>query len=87
MNPIPCTICKEDGHTAAKCPTLVDPLRPGFSGAGGGGGGHSHEEEDKLCVCVRGGVCGIFSTGLCIRTEQCSQRCSHSANARRRIGL
>lgn len=53
MNSIPCTICQEDGHKAAKCPTLVDPLKPGFSGAGGGGGGHSHDDDDDEAIRCR----------------------------------
>ncbi len=32
-----------------RCPMLVDPLQPGFSGAGGGGGGgHDHDEDEHL---------------------------------------
>lgn len=30
MNPIPCTVCGEDGHRCQKCPTLSSPLKDGF---------------------------------------------------------
>ena len=50
MNPIPCTICKEEGHTAGKCPTLVDPLKQGFYTGGGAGGGGGGEEDESICV-------------------------------------
>ncbi len=42
----PCSVCKEGGHEARKCPTLTQPLSPGFQG-GGGGGGHAHDDEDE----------------------------------------
>lgn len=48
METIPCTICKQPGHLARKCPELTNPLKEGFQG--GGGGGHSHEEDD---ACMR----------------------------------
>ena len=47
MNFATCSLCKEQGHSTNKCPDLVDPLKPGFSGAGGGGGGHSHDDDDE----------------------------------------
>ena len=44
-----CSLCKEEGHNAAKCPELTDPLQPGFSGAGGGGGNsHDHDDDESL---------------------------------------
>lgn len=44
-----CSLCGEDTHNMMRCPMLVDPLQPGFSGAGGGGGGgHDHDEDDHL---------------------------------------
>lgn len=49
MNPIPCTICKEEGHHARKCPTLADPLKPGFYTGGGAGGGGGGEEDETIC--------------------------------------
>ncbi len=46
-----CTLCKEEGHNANKCPDLTDPLQPGFSGAGGGGGNsHDHDDDESLSV-------------------------------------
>jgi hypothetical protein len=43
-----CSLCKEEGHNANKCPDLTDPLNPGFSGAGGGGGNsHDHDDDDE----------------------------------------
>jgi hypothetical protein len=81
MNPIPCTICQEDGHKAAKCPTLVDPLKPGFSGAGGGGGGHSHDDDDER-ACVRGGMLGACVAIVSrIRTRQWKPQYSRSVSA------
>jgi hypothetical protein len=53
MNPIPCTICQEDGHKASKCPTLHSPLTPGFHQGGGGGGGHSHDDDDDEAIKCR----------------------------------
>jgi hypothetical protein len=51
MNFATCALCKEQGHNTSKCPELVDPLKPGFSGAGGGGGGgHDHDEDERLLV-------------------------------------
>lgn len=51
MNFATCSLCKEQGHNAAKCPDLVDPLKPGFSGAGGGGGGgHSHDDDEGISL-------------------------------------
>lgn len=41
-----CSLCGENSHNLFRCPTLTDPLKPGFSGAGGGGGGH--DEDDHL---------------------------------------
>jgi hypothetical protein len=43
----PCSICKENGHSAKKCPSLHDVLKEGFYSGGGGGGGHSHDEDDE----------------------------------------
>jgi hypothetical protein len=46
-----CSLCKEEGHNANKCPDLTDPLNPGFSGAGGGGGNsHDHDDDESLSV-------------------------------------
>lgn len=47
MNSVPCSVCSQPGHAAWKCPTLVEPLKPGFHSGGGGGGGHSHDEDDE----------------------------------------
>jgi hypothetical protein len=41
----PCTLCKEGGHTASKCPELRPPPQEGFYSGGGGGGGHDHDDE------------------------------------------
>ncbi len=48
MNPIPCSVCQESGHHAAKCPTLSDPLKQGFYTGGGGGHAHGGDEEERL---------------------------------------
>ena len=48
MNSVPCSVCQEGGHSAAKCPTLVEPLKPGFHSGGGGGGGHSHDDDERM---------------------------------------
>ena len=48
MNSIPCTICKEEGHHCRKCPTLVDPLKPGFYTGGGAGGGGGGEDDESM---------------------------------------
>jgi hypothetical protein len=50
MNSTPCSVCKEGGHREAKCPTLTDPLKPGFHSGGGGGGGHSHDDDDEKAM-------------------------------------
>lgn len=42
-----CSLCGEDNHNLMRCPTLVDPLQPGFSGANGGGGGGGHDDDDE----------------------------------------
>ena len=43
-----CSHCKENGHSASKCPSLHDVLKEGFySGGGGGGGGHSHDDDEE----------------------------------------
>jgi hypothetical protein len=42
----PCSLCKENDHSASKCPCLHDVLKEGFY-SGGGGSGHSHDEEDE----------------------------------------
>ena len=47
MEQHPCTICKEGGHRASKCPALYEPLKEGFYSGGGQGGGHSHDDEDE----------------------------------------
>ena len=52
MNFATCSLCKEQGHAATKCPDLIDPLKPGFSGAGNSGGGHSHDEDEKLLLFI-----------------------------------
>ena len=43
----PCSHCKENGHSASKCPSLHDVLKEGFYSGGGGGGGHSHDDEEE----------------------------------------
>ena len=47
MDTLPCTICRETGHTIRKCPNLYDVLKEGFFS---GGDGHVHDEdcEDQL---------------------------------------
>ena len=40
---IPCTLCKEGGHRASKCPELNQPEKV----SGGGGGDHSHDDDDE----------------------------------------
>ncbi len=42
-----CSHCKENGHSASKCPSLHDVLKEGFYSGGGGGGGHSHDDDDE----------------------------------------
>ena len=42
----PCSICKEGGHKAAKCPELYHPEKA----SGGGGGGHDHDDEEEKVV-------------------------------------
>ncbi len=44
MNSTPCTICGEGGHSFRRCPTLSEPLKPGFYTPSGG---HRHSEEDE----------------------------------------
>ena len=53
MEQHPCTICKEGGHRASKCPCLYDPLKEGFYSGGGQGGGHSHDDDDERLVMLR----------------------------------
>lgn len=43
-SPFPCTICREAGHTASKCPELYSPEKVTNSG----GGEHSHEDDESL---------------------------------------
>lgn len=43
----PCSQCKENGHSASKCPSLHDVLKEGFYSGGGGGGGHSHDDDEE----------------------------------------
>ena len=51
MNEIPCSLCQKGGHRASHCPTLCEPLRPGFHApSGGGGGGHSHDDDERVSV-------------------------------------
>ena len=52
----PCTLCKENGHLASKCPSLHDVLKEGFYSGGGGGGGHSHDDDDEKARDVTSGV-------------------------------
>ena len=40
----PCSICKEGGHKASKCPELYHPEKA----SGGGGGGHDHDDDEKV---------------------------------------
>ena len=46
MNQTPCSVCKEAGHHARRCPELSQPLNPGFF-APSGGGQHSHDDDDE----------------------------------------
>ena len=46
---IPCTLCKEGGHRASKCPELNQPEKV----SGGGGGGHSHDDDDDEKAVVK----------------------------------
>ena len=49
MESATCTLCKEHGHHADRCPELRDPLREGFySGGGGGGGGSGGDDDERL---------------------------------------
>lgn len=48
MNSFPCSVCKEAGHRAERCPELSAPLKPGFYAPSGGGGQHSHDDDEKL---------------------------------------
>lgn len=52
----PCTLCKESGHSASKCPCLHDVLKEGFYSGGGGGGGHSHDDDDERARETKGSV-------------------------------
>lgn len=47
MNPIPCTVCGEDGHHLSKCPSLVAPLQPGFPKISGPPPGSGDDEDDE----------------------------------------
>ena len=53
MEQHPCTICKEGGHRASKCPALHEPLKEGFYSGGGQGGGHSHDDDDEHLDMLR----------------------------------
>jgi hypothetical protein len=52
MNPIPCTICGEAGHSIRRCPTLVSPLHSGFYAppAGHRPSGDDDDEHIKLKI-------------------------------------
>ena len=69
MNFATCALCKEQGHNASKCPELVDPLKPGFSGAGGGGGGgHDDDEDERLVLrCLNHASNGSFIIPFTVR--------------------
>ena len=63
MNFATCALCNEQGHNTSKCPELVDPLKPGFSGAGGGGGGgHDDDEDERLVLKYLTSVSRVFLT-------------------------
>ena len=47
MNYATCSLCKEQGHSAWKCPDLCNPLKPGFHSGGNGGGGHGGDDDDE----------------------------------------
>jgi hypothetical protein len=49
----PCSHCKENGHSASKCPSLHDVLKEGFYSGGGGGGGHSHDDDDERATNIQ----------------------------------
>jgi hypothetical protein len=36
MENVPCTVCREPGHSPSHCPTLSQPLVPGFYSPPGG---------------------------------------------------
>ena len=55
-----CSHCKENGHSASKCPSLHDVLKEGFYSGGGGGGGHSHDDDDD--ERARGYNCATTNT-------------------------
>lgn len=45
-NGLGCTLCKQQGHKAAKCPQLYEEVYGQFSGSKDGGG-HDCDEDDK----------------------------------------
>jgi hypothetical protein len=52
MNSTPCSVCKEGGHRESKCPTLVEPLKPGFHSGGGGGQYTGEDEEEQIQIPI-----------------------------------
>ena len=49
----PCSLCKQGGHNASKCPDLRAPLQEGFYSGGGGGGGHSHDDDEGCANALK----------------------------------
>lgn len=74
-----CTLCKEEGHNAAKCPDLTDPLQPGFSGAGGGGGNsHDHDDDESLSSIPSYQISSLFEYRKSLRIISIFHKISHS---------
>lgn len=48
MNTTPCSVCKETGHQARRCPELSQPLQPGFYAPSGGGRYTGEDDDEKL---------------------------------------
>ena len=42
-----CTVCREAGHRASKCPEVFSDLKWGFYEGASAGGGDDHDHEDK----------------------------------------
>lgn len=47
MNPIPCTVCGEDGHHMRRCPSLASPLKDGFYTPPAGARQEGGDDEDS----------------------------------------
>lgn len=73
MNPIPCSVCGEDGHHIRRCPSLASPLKDGFyappAGARQGGG-----DDDETCK-IETPVYPVFSITLtrCLKHKPSSK--------------